>query len=148
MRLLLGLTCAPLIGLAVARGPGAALPLAVVTGLLVLVVVNLVRRTATRSVAVGGWGARTILAALLLVGWAFTAPLIPHIPPVNRLFVLGFGLVGLLGRMKVLVGLWLPPERQQKVVLASPPVRPSVYSFAIPMTALVLAAGYYFAASA
>ncbi|KJK44248.1 hypothetical protein UK23_30100 [Lentzea aerocolonigenes] len=147
-RLLLGLTIAPVLGLAVARSPLTALPLAIVTGLLALVVVNLVRRTATRSLTAGGWAVRTVLAALLFIAWAFMAPLIPHIPPVNRLFVLFFGLLGFFGRMKILTGLWLPPERKQEVVLASAPVQPSVYSFAIPMGALVLAAGYYFAASA
>ncbi|HEX8871000.1 MAG TPA: hypothetical protein VF821_35390, partial [Lentzea sp.] len=116
--------------------------------LLALAVINLVRRTATRSVTVGGWGARSILALVLFVAWAFMAPLIPHIPPINRVFVLGFGVVGLFGRMKILMGLWLPPETTRKGQILSAPVQPSVYSFAIPMGALVLAAGYYFAAGA
>ncbi|NKE57349.1 toll/interleukin-1 receptor domain-containing protein [Lentzea sp. PSKA42] len=143
-RMMIGTAAAPPLGLILAGDFVRAVPVVLVTLLLAASVMNLMRRTADRTVTAGGWLIRTVVAFLLFIGWLVLAPNIQHIPPVNRV---GFAVIvvwQLFGSTKAMLALWLPPEEGQKVLLASPPVTPPGYAFGVSLFSLVLATGYIF----
>lgn len=140
-RVLLGFAAAPPLGMLLAGD--FAVPLVLVTVLLGAAVVNLMRRTADRSITAGGWAIRSVVVFLLFLAWLVLAPAVPHIPPVNRVVLFLVVVANLFGSTKVLHAIWLPPEHGQKVVLASKPVTPPLYAFALPLMSLVLATGYF-----
>ncbi len=143
-RVLIGLTAAPPLGLLLAGDFARAVPVVLVTALLAAAVINLMRRTADRTITAGGWLIRSVLVFLLFIAWLVLAPTIPHIPPVNRAVLFLVVTASLFGSTKVMLSLWLPPEEGQKVRLASPPVTPPRYAFTVPLMSLVLATGYFF----
>ncbi|MEV0680173.1 toll/interleukin-1 receptor domain-containing protein [Actinosynnema sp. NPDC050436] len=143
-QVLIGLAAAPPLGLLLAGDFARAVPVVLVTALLAAAVVNLIRRTADRTITAGGWSIRSVLVLLLFIAWLVLAPALPHIPPVNRIVLALVVVASLFGSTKVLLSLWLPPEEGQKVRPASPPVTPPWYAFSVPLMSLVLATGYFF----
>ncbi|MBF6208331.1 toll/interleukin-1 receptor domain-containing protein [Streptomyces gardneri] len=141
-RLLIGFAAAPPLGLLLARDFARAVPVVLVTALLAAAVINLMRRTADRTITADGWSIRSVLVFLLFITWLVLAPTIPHIPPVNHVVLLLVVTANLFGSTKVMLSLWLPPEEGQKVRLASPPVTPPWYAFTMPLMSLMLAIGY------
>ena len=143
-RVLIGFTAAPPLGQLLAGDFARAVPVVLVTALLAAAVINLIRRTANRTITEGGWLSRSVLVFLLFITWLVLTPNIPHIPPANRVVLFLVVVTNLFGSTKVMRSLWLPPEEGQKVQLALPPVTPPWYAFSMPLMSLVLATGYFF----
>ncbi|MEV5651069.1 TIR domain-containing protein [Nocardia sp. NPDC052254] len=139
-RILVGVAVVPALGLLLAGNIVKDIPVMLVTVPLVAAVLNLMRRTADRTIAVSGWSIRTVLVLLLFVGWLVVTPNYPHIPAVNRIFLLVFVPLHLFGSAPAMMRLWLPPGQEMR--LASPPVPPVRYTFWMPLLSLVLAIGY------
>lgn len=140
----IGLAAAPPLGQLLAGEFARAVPMVLATALLTAAVINLMRRTADRTITAGGWLIRSVLVFLLFIAWLVLAPNIPHIPPVNRVVLFLVVVANLFGSTKVMLQQWLPPEEGQKVRLASPPVTPPWYAFSVSLMSLVLATGYFF----
>jgi hypothetical protein len=122
-----------------------ALPLIVVTALLIILLLRLARRTAKRLITAEQWRRRAWLIFGAVLGWSLLVP-VTGLPPLVRILLLVLLPLSLINFYRAFRLHWLPPALPTESNGQIAPIAPRLISFSLVIIVAAIATGIVFIA--